>query len=208
MEEFMKKSLISLASTLIITLASSAIWAQGDPVAGEVISLACAACHDADGNSTLAVNPKLAGQNAKYLLKQMQDFKSGVRVDLIMAAMVGGLSDQQMMDVAAYYESQEVKIEGADPELIALGERIYRSGIKELKLVACTACHSPTGKGNAPAGFPALSGQHSEYTIKQLKDFRSGDRANDGDSGIMREVTERLTDTEIQALASYVSGLY
>ncbi|MFT5937139.1 MAG: cytochrome c553, partial [Pseudohongiellaceae bacterium] len=107
---------------------------------------------------------------------------------------------------AAWYSSQQVTLSGADAETLELGQRIYRGGNKELGVAACTACHSPTGSGNAPAGFPSLSGQHVDYTLTQLKSFRSGERANDNAS-MMRSVVERLTDKELEALASYVSGL-
>jgi len=116
------------------------------------------------------------------------------------------LSDQDMEDIAAFYASQDATLGGADPATAELAESLYRAGNADLSIVACSACHSPTGQGNAPAGFPALSGQHAEYTLMQLKDFRSGTRANDA-SSMMRTVVERLTDNELEALASYVSGL-
>jgi cytochrome c553 len=96
---------------------------------------------------------------------------------------------------------------GADPAVVELAESLYRGGNRAIDVPACAACHSPTGKGNAPAGYPALSGQHPEYTLQQLKDFRAGVRANDSNS-MMRTIVERLTDKEIEALASYVSGLH
>lgn len=202
----MKKTFVILVTTLIGLTATPALLAQGDAAAGQAKSALCATCHGADGNSALAINPKLAGQNAKYLVKQLQDFKSGARSGVTMAAMVLSLSDQDMEDIAAWYASQEPTVQGANPEVIELAESLYRGGIKDLSVAACSACHSPTGSGNAPAGYPALSGQHQEYTLQQLKDFRSGARQNDGDS-MMRMVVERLTDRELEALASYVSGL-
>tara|TARA_B110000240_G_scaffold25944_1_gene26674 strand:- start:222 stop:785 length:564 start_codon:yes stop_codon:yes gene_type:complete len=182
------------------------LLAQGDAGAGQAKSALCGSCHGVDGNSPLAMNPKLAGQSARYMVKQLQDFKSGARAGAIMASMVLSLSDQDMEDIAAWYSSQQPTIQGADPELIELAERLYRAGNSEIAVAACSACHSPTGKGNAPAGFPSLSGQHAEYTLQQLKDFRSGVRQNDGGE-MMRTVVERLTDKELEALASYVSGL-
>ena len=154
----------------------------------------------------MAMNPKLAGQSARYMVKQLQEFKSGARESAIMSSMVLSLSDQDMEDIAAWYSSQQPTIQGANPESIELAERLYRGGNSEIAVAACSACHSPTGKGNAPAGFPLLSGQHAEYTLQQLKNFRSGARQNDG-SAMMRTVVERLTDKELEALASYVSGL-
>ena len=202
----MKNLLILFAWTFSLVLTSGAS-AQGDAAAGQSKSLLCASCHGVDGNSEIPMNPRLAGQSAKYLVKQLQDYKSGARENLTMTAMVGGLSDQDMLDIAAWYASQEPAVGAADPASVALAETIYRAGVKDLSVAACTACHSPTGKGNAPAGFPSLGGQHVEYTLAQLKAFRSGERDNDPNA-MMRSVVERLTDRELEALASYLSGLH
>jgi cytochrome c553 len=202
----MKNTVIAVLAAAFIGLMPNLLLAQGDAAAGQAKSALCGSCHGVDGNSPLAMNPKLAGQSARYMVKQLQDFKSGARAGAIMASMVLSLSDQDMEDIAAWYSSQQPTIQGADPELIELAERLYRAGNSEIAVAACSACHSPTGKGNAPAGFPSLSGQHAEYTLQQLKDFRSGVRQNDG-SEMMRTVVERLTDKELEALASYVSGL-
>ncbi|MGI9251543.1 MAG: c-type cytochrome [Pseudohongiellaceae bacterium] len=182
---------------------------QGDAAAGQAKSALCATCHGADGNSELVINPKLAGQNFGYLMKQMEDYKSGVRNDAVMTAMIATVSDQDMQDIAAWYASQEVPpaiAQEITAENMELAETLYRAGNRELGIAACSACHSPTGKGNAPAGFPALGGQHVEYTLLQLQAFRSGERDNDL-SAMMRSTVERLTDRELQALADYVAGL-
>ncbi|MCY4265190.1 MAG: c-type cytochrome [Gammaproteobacteria bacterium] len=203
----MKKFSIVSLITLMWALGSPLVLAQGDPVAGQTKAALCAACHGNDGNSPLAINPKLAGQNAKYLVKQLQDYKSGRRVNPVMTGMAAALTEEDMEDISAWYASQTVTLGGADPELLELGQSIYRSGVEELSVAACSACHSPTGRGNSPAGFPALSGQYPEYTLLQLKSFRSGERANDM-SSMMRTVVKRLSDRELQALASYLSGLH
>lgn len=202
----MKKLIFVLASALVSSFAPSLLLAQGDAAAGQAKSALCSTCHGADGNSELSMNPKLAGQSANYIVKQLMDYKSGARANPTMSAMVGSLSPQDMQDIAAWYSSQQVSLSGADAETLELGQRIYRGGNKELGVAACAACHSPTGSGNEPAGFPSLSGQHVDYTLTQLKSFRSGERANDN-SSMMRSVVERLTDKELEALASYVSGL-
>lgn len=199
---FLQFAVLGIASLGIAQTAS----AQGDAAAGEAKVALCATCHGVGGNSQIPENPKLAGQNANYILKQLADYKSGARENITMSAMVGALSEQDMQDIAAYYASQQVEISAAEPESIELGETIYRAGNKEITVAACTACHSPTGRGNGPAGFPALSGQHSIYTLTQLKAFRSGERDNDM-NGMMRIVVERLTDKELEALANYVAGL-
>jgi cytochrome c553 len=202
----MKKTVIAVLATAFVGLIPNSLLAEGDAAAGQAKSALCGSCHGVDGNSLMAMNPKLAGQSARYMVKQLQEFKSGARESAIMASMVLSLSDQDMEDIAAWYSSQQPTIQGANPLSIELAERLYRGGNPEIAVAACSACHSPTGKGNAPAGFPLLSGQHAEYTLQQLKNFRSGARQNDG-SAMMRTVVERLTDKELEALASYVSGL-
>ncbi|GGG59335.1 cytochrome c4 [Pseudohongiella nitratireducens] len=202
----MKRLVLSLAS-LVLAVSSISAQAAGDAAAGEGKSAVCAACHGADGNSELGSNPKLAGQNARYLLKQMTDIKEGNRTVALMTGLLDNMSEQDLEDIAAFYAEQEHTIQGADPELVELGSSIYRGGIADLGVAACTACHGPAGNGVAQAGFPSVSGQHAEYTATQLKAFRAGERTNDGDSAPMRTVTERLTDREIEALASYMAGL-
>ena len=202
----MKKLVIVILPIFLSSIAPQPLFAQGDAAAGQAKSALCATCHGADGNSQLSINPKLAGQNASYLVKQLMDYKSGARANPTMTAMVAALTDQDVLDIAAWYSSQQVSLLGADLETLELGETLYRAGIKDLSVAACSACHSPTGNGNGPAGFPSLSGQHSEYTLLQLRAFRAGERQNDS-SAMMRSVVERLTDKELEALASYVSGL-
>jgi len=203
----MKKVVIVIVSVFIGNASVQLALAQGDAAVGRSKAAICATCHGAEGNSELPMNPKLAGQNATYITKQLMDYKSGVRSNQTMSAMVLNLSEQDMQDISAWYSSQQVTLQGADPKFVELGESLYRAGNKELAVPACSACHSPTGRGNAPAGFPSLGGQHAEYTLQQLKDFRAGVRQND-ESSMMRIVVERLTDRELEALASYVSGLH
>lgn len=202
----MNKLVFSLVSLLSAAAFSSSALAA-DAAAGEQKSAVCAACHGADGNSSVGQNPKLAGQNANYLVKQMLDIKEGRREVALMTGMLDGMDEGDIEDIAAFYAEQEITLEGADPDLVEQGRQIYRSGIAELGVAACSACHSPTGSGNAQAGFPALGGQHAVYIDSQMRAFRSGERDNDGQSAMMRTVSERLTDGEIEALASYISGL-
>lgn len=207
MKNLATKNVVILVSTLILAAIASMGHAQGNAAAGESKAVVCGACHGATGNSTIAENPKLAGQNARYLAKQMHDIKSGARTVAVMTGLLNNSSDQDILDIAAFYAAQDKTLEGANPDLVELGESIYRSGIESLSVAACTACHSPTGQGNDQAGFPSLGGQHAQYTANQLKAFRSGARANDGNAMPMRIVSERLTDREIEAIASYLSGL-
>ena len=164
----------------------------------------CVACHAEDGNSTLAANPKLAQQHPEYVLKQLQEFKSGKRVDAVMAGMVAALSDDDMRNISWWLASQKAKPGFAkDKALVALGERIYRGGVQDRNIAACAGCHSPNGAG-IPAQYPRLAGQHAEYTVKQLNDFRAGKRGNNAQ---MLDVAAKLNDREIQAVSDYIAGL-
>lgn len=208
MKNLVTKTALTLITTLILAATASVSFAQGDAAAGANKVAVCAGCHGNAGDSQIAANPKLAGQNARYLFKQLQDIKSGARTVVLMTGILNNSSEQDMHDMAAYFAEQETTVEGADPALVEVGEGIYRAGIADLGVAACTACHSPTGQGNSQAGFPAMGGQHAEYVATQLKAFRSGERTNDGATMPMRIETERLTDKEIDALASYISGLH
>ena len=176
-----------------------------------IVTQLCVACHGADGNSTQPVNPNLAGQHAEYTLKQLtnfkpQDGKPATRPSAVMAAIAGTLSADDMRNLSAYFESQKPKPRAArDPQLVKLGQAIYRGGVAARGVAACAACHGPDGAG-MPAQFPRLAGQFAEYTGTQLKAFRAGERANDPNR-MMRAIAERLTDREITAVAEYISGL-
>ena len=182
--------------------------AAGDVEAGKSASAICAGCHGADGNSAIASFPKLAGQGDKYLLKQMNDIKDGRRPVVEMTGMLDALSKQDMENVAAYFAAQSVTPGQAKKELVEKGEILYRQGNPATQVAACTACHGPAGDGVVLASFPALAGQLADYIAAQLKKFRSGERTNDGDTRMMRSVAARLNDKEIEAVASYISGLY
>lgn len=181
--------------------------AQGNAEVGADKIAVCLACHGNDGNmSQLPDVPMIGGQNEKYLLKQMLDIKSGARTAPLMTGMLNALNEQDLADVAAYYASQPAPTGAADPEKAALGETLYRAGNAEIGVAACTACHSPNGRGLDSAGYPALSGQDVGYSVMQLKNFRDGVRMND-DGAVMRSIAQRLSDAEIEALASYAAGL-
>ena len=179
--------------------------AKPDLVKGEALFTAvCAACHGADGNSGTPANPKLSQQHPEYLVKQLQEFKSGKRKNAIMAGFASALSEEDMKNIAYWAGSKKSKPGFAkDKELVALGERIYRGGVSDRQIPACAGCHSPTGAG-IPAQYPRLAGQHAEYTTTQLTSFREGIRKN---SLQMNQVAAKLNDREIRALADYVAGL-
>jgi cytochrome c553 len=179
--------------------------AKPDLVKGEAsFTAVCAACHGADGNSGTPVNPKLAQQHPEYLIKQLQEFKSGKRNNPIMKGFAAALSDDDMRNVAYFATSKKAKAGFArDKELVALGERIYRGGIADRQVPACAGCHSPNGAG-LPSQYPRLSGQHADYVASQLTGFRDGSRKN---SQPMMQVAAKLNDREIKAVADYVAGL-
>lgn len=195
-----------ITGIIIVALGAGAM-AEGNPVRGQELTTICMACHGPDGNSLAGAFPSIAGQNPGYLLKQMKDIKSGARQAPLMIGMLDNLSEQDMADIAAFYGERTINGGAARPALVERGEVIYRAGIQRKQITACTACHSPTGGGNDAARFPALAGQWPEYVETQLKAFRSGSRANDGDGGMMRSVTMDMSDEEIAAVASYVYGL-
>jgi cytochrome c553 len=197
-----------VAACLLAQSALAAVPPTGNPDAGKQKAVACGACHGADGNSLAPTFPKLAGQHASYLYKQMKDVKSGARVIAVMAGQLDAMSDQDLADIAAFYESQKGTPGVAKEELVALGGTIWRAGIRERGIPACAACHSPTGKGNGPAKYPMLSGQHAEYIASSMRAWRSEERKNDGDSRMMRDVAAHLTDRELEAVSSYASGVH
>ena len=181
-----------------------------DPAKGQQIaSQVCAACHGADGNSVIPANPKLAGQHAEYLLKQLNDYTKpatdkSARVNAIMAGFAAGLSPDDRRNVAAWFSSQAAKPGAAkNKETLDLGQRIYRAGIPERQVPACGGCHSPNGAG-IPAQYPRLGGQYAEYVESQLKALRDGTRRN---NLAMAQIAERLSEKEMQAVADYIAGL-
>ncbi len=203
-----KSKALIILSLLVISV--NPLWAKGDIAAGKIKSTACSACHGLDGNSANNIWPNLAGQHAKYLLKQMIDFKKGKnggRYNAVMNPLVAHLSKQDMEDIAAYYASQTVKLGTTDKSKLALGRRVYRGGDLSRQIAACSACHGPRGQGVAGAGFPALSGQHAEYTGQQLLAFRDGLRSN-SPSQIMASIAHKMTKAEMEAVASYVASLH
>nr|VFJ69730.1 MAG: Cytochrome c553 [Candidatus Kentron sp. FM]VFJ73382.1 MAG: Cytochrome c553 [Candidatus Kentron sp. FM]VFK19088.1 MAG: Cytochrome c553 [Candidatus Kentron sp. FM] len=189
--------------------AESMVPSDGNADADQTKSVVCAGCHGADGNSMVPTFPKLAGQHAPYLLKQLKDFKSATeRSNGIMQGQVATLTDEDMQNLAAYFASQKKTIGTAQgsSEVIALGKKIYHGGNAETGVPACMACHGPLGVGNSLAGFPSLAGQHATYTSAQLKSFRSEARKNDAKS-MMRTTARMLTDQEIEAVSQYIAGL-
>jgi cytochrome c553 len=220
----MKKLFVAAVLSLGLgSLAQASTMPKGDAAAGQAKAAACGACHGADGNSMAPTFPRLAGQGARYVYKQLQDFKAGRRQNPTMQGMAMPLSDQDMADLAAYFADQKAGTGMAKADLVKAGEKVYRGGNPGKGLAACSGCHNPAGKGNALAGFPRLGGQHADYIKAQLQAFRAAgrndtvavpaqtrmnDAAKAGELGPMQMVAAKLSDSEIEAVSSYISGLH
>ena len=193
---------------LIILAASLVTIGAGNADSGKDKVATCVACHGQDGNSMVGLWPSLAGQNANYLVRQLQHIKSGKRSIAVMAGLLDNFSKEDLDDIAAFYASKNNTIGQVAADKVELGRKLYYSGSLEKGIPACTACHSPKGKGNAPAGYPLLSGQQADYVTKSLKNYRSGERNNDESSQMMRSIAYKLDDVEIDALSSFINGLH
>ena len=205
----------------VVTLADTKPATFGDAKAGQTKAGTCAACHSADGNSTDAQYPKLAGQHERYIWRQLKMFKSGERENPIMMGMAGALTEQDMRDVGAYFATQKVLAGVADDTAITsganqgkkfyqVGERIYRGGNAAAGVPSCAACHGPSGRGNPGPAYPSLGGQHASYVVARLQFFRGGGIwGKDGNANkVMASVARNLSDEEIQSLATYIEGLH
>ena len=181
----------------------------GDAKAGETKAAACGACHGVDGNSALAMYPKLAGQNEAYIARQLAQFKSGKRNNPIMMPFAAPLSPQDMADIGAYFATKQPSPNQADEAYVARAQQIYRAGDAALGVPACMACHGPDGRGMAGSAYPQLSGQWADYVQAKFAEWRSGTSWGDDDHAkIMPDIARRLSDSDIAALASYAQGLH
>ncbi len=213
---------VSLIAVLALSFSSNMVFSatnaakKAEPVAANVSPVAnkqtaeqivqgvCAACHGADGNSAISLNPKLAGQHPEYLLKQLTNFKEGTRANAVMSGMVANLTPVDMQNLATYFSTQKQTLAKAKTNGVgSLGEKIYRGGIAKTNVPACAACHGANGAG-MPKQFPRLAGQHADYTYQQLKTFRTGERAN---APMMMAIAAKMTDAEMQAVADYMQGM-
>lgn len=213
-----------IASVICLGLGLSLVaHAQGDATAGQAMAGQCAGCHGADGNSMAPTFPKLAGQNARYMVKQLKDFASGDRVDAggMMPGMVAGKTDQDFDNLAAFFGKQAMTTGQAKADQVDKGAKLYRGGNLKTGVAACASCHGPKGDGMAAAGFPRLGGQHADYIVTQLKAFRAAgrndldganrrtnDAAKKGELGMMQAIAAKLSDEEIQTVAQFIQGLY
>jgi cytochrome c553 len=218
MPKFIVCLLVGLS--LLLTLSSSFAKENADAVAS------CVGCHGDKGNSMAPIFPKLAGQNSKYLAKQLEDFRSHKRKNPTMEGLAASLSDENITTIAAYYAAQTIQapipfdedededdeepnqsnLSSAQEALLTKGKRLYQVGDLQAKIPACNACHGPNGLGNALAGFPALKNQHSTYLASSLKQYREAIRSNDG-SNMMRMTARRMSNQDIDAVAAYLASL-
>jgi cytochrome c553 len=226
----MKKNLLALSLALAFTGTSGILHAEGNISSGKEKAAACVSCHGEHGNSLVSSFPKLAQQHSSYLIKQLKAFKSGTRQNPMMSSIAMGLTDEDMVDIAAYYADQEVsanelpvlddededqkpaateggkKADGADKiqTIIAQGSDLYRNGDLTREVSACIACHGPFGEGNKPAAYPLLKSQHADYLIKTLSDYKSDARSNNPEN-IMHMIAKKMTDEEIKAVSYRIS---
>ena len=218
----MKKKLLALSLAMTFTSTSGILHAEGNLSAGKEKADACVSCHGDNGNSLVSTFPKLAQQHSSYLIKQLQSFKDGTRKNPMMSSIAMGLTDEDMVDIAAYYAEQEVSAnqlpvlddedEGekkADSKntiqtIIAQGSDLYRNGDLTREVSACIACHGPFGEGNKPAAFPLIKSQHADYLIKTLTDFKTDLRSNNPEN-MMHMIAKKMTDEEIKAVSYRIS---
>lgn len=179
----------------------------GDAVRGREVSKTCVSCHGVDGNTASAAFPKLAGQNAPYLVRQMRAIRDGRVKVAVMGGMLDDMEEQDLQDIAAWYTSQTMSLGTARASLVERGEDIYRGGIVARGVPACIACHSPTGSGNYAAGYPRVSGQHASYLLNRLLGYRDGVGAYDDMSSIMHDVASFMSKQDMEAVAEYMAGL-
>lgn len=199
---------LALCAPLLAAAETSGdLFTKGNAVNGEQLAGTCAACHGPKGVSGNPEWPSLAQQNARYTYEQLQAFKSGARKNPLMSSQAVGLSEQDMRDLAAYFAEQTYKPGVASEEAVAIAEPLYRAGDLERGIVGCAGCHAPNGVGNPASGYPKVAGQHAVYNAQRLRAYRSGNGIESAHGKIMVEVAAKLTDEEIDALASYLNGL-
>ena len=198
---------IYISFTLILLLIVPISFSMaGDVEAGKSKSMVCSACHGQDGNSINPLWPSLAGQHKQYTIHTLRAYQNGTRVDAVMQAQVMALTEQDLEDIAAYYNAQTMQKKDYDYGLAKKGESLYRGGNASTGVAACIACHGPTGRGNPGAGYPSLAGQHAEYTADALKGYIKTERKA-GLNDMMQSLATRLTAEEIEAVSEYIQAL-
>jgi cytochrome c553 len=184
--------------------AASVASADDAKRAEEIVQGKCFICHGADGESSSPVFPRLAGQNAAYVARQLADYKSGKRRSTTMQPMVEDLNQADFAALGAWYASRPTHVHAVeDADLAQVGRFVYLRGNPNTGVAACATCHGPTGQGSDT--LPRLAGQHAQYTENQLKQFNRRERTND--NAVMHAIAIKLSELEVKAVASYLSGL-
>ncbi len=203
------KIALGFALLFAMSAANAESLIEGSADAGKAKSLTCSACHGADGNSVNPLWPSLAGQHATYAYEQLKAFKDGERSDPLMSGQVLALEEQDMRDLAVYFEAQAPAARAvADVSAVSKGEALYRGGDRENGASACMACHGPKGQGNPAANYPSIAGQYAVYTAKQLRDYANGSRRSTRPTQAMRDIAARLSEEDIVAVSAYIQGLH
>lgn len=225
----MIKKLLTVSISLALLAGAGYAQAQGNASAGKTKAASCAGCHGENGNSTMPGFPKLAGQHAGYLVKQLKAFKNGERNAPMMAPLAMGLDEKSMEEIAAYYAGNKIspnpapKLPASDDDddapaktdeqqkaeleaLITQGGDLYRNGNISREVSACVACHGPYAEGNKPASYPSLHSQHADYLIKTLTDFKNGQRTKNPEN-MMHMIAKKMTEDDIKAVSYYISTL-
>ena len=199
-----KPAWIGIAVGAALLAGASGAWAQADEArAKKIAGGSCFLCHGAQGESTSEVFPRLAGQHAEYVAKQLDAFKTGKRKSSAMNEMVAKLTPDEMLALGKYYEKMSLPREEAkDPQLAAMGRYVYHNGNKFSGVPACVSCHGMNAEG--AANLPRLATQFSGYIHTQLKSFNKRERTND--NVVMHVVAEKMTELEMAAVAEYVSS--
>ncbi|NGP52539.1 c-type cytochrome [Thioalkalivibrio sp. XN8] len=197
------RMLLAVAAMAAALGMNDTVLAEGSVEAGQQKAAVCLACHGPEGNSMNPEWPSLAGQHAEFIVAQLEAFQSGERQNPLMSPMAIGLTEQDMLDLGAYYEAQQPAALEADPGLVDAGRQLYLGGDQERGITACTACHGPTGQGNPLAGYPMIAGQHAAYSALALRAYASGERAN----AMMQDIASRMSEEDIEAVTSYIQGL-
>ena len=205
----MKNRFVALMMCFLVSIAAQADGlVDGNADVGKAKASTCGACHGPDGNSVNPAWPSIAGQHSTYIVKQLQAFKNGMRIEPLMLGQAMMLTEEDMRNLAVYFSEMPAATKVvADPATLDHGERLYRGGSRDNSTPACIACHGPNGRGNPAASYPALKGQYAVYTAAQLRAYASGARKSDGATRVMRDIAAKLSEEDIIAVSSYVQGL-
>lgn len=200
----MRRHVFRILAASLLVLSANGAWSADEKRAAEISAQRCSICHGKEGESASPIYPRLAGQNAEYIARQLADFKSGKRASETMKPQAQDLTPEEMAALGAYFAQKPGKPRRAgDPELLGVGRYVFDKGNRFSGLPACASCHGAKGHGSPQ--LPRLAGQHPRYVEEQLKQFNKRERTND--NAIMHTVASKLTELEAHAVAEYVATL-